>query len=100
MCNSDTEFAIACATKSEHQKKLQNIKPAVYLHYNTTQCPYEYLQALSIAILGIASKATHIRTGAERLSNYQKSKLDFQQYTTCKRGNHSSSHKLTITSSK
>lgn len=67
MCSLDTEFAIASATKSEHKKKLQNIKPAVYFHDNTTRCPCECLQTLSIAILDIASKATHIKTSAERL---------------------------------
>lgn len=71
MGNLDTEFAIASATKSEHQKKLQNIKPAAYFHDNTSQYPSECLQTLSIAILGISSKATHIRTSAGRLGNYQ-----------------------------
>lgn len=67
MCNLDIEFVIACTTKTEHQKKLQNLKPAVYFHYNTTHCPYECLQILSIDILDIFSKNTHIRTSAERL---------------------------------
>lgn len=71
MCNLDNEFVIERATKSEQQKKLQNIKPAVYFCDNTTQHPWECLHTLSIAILDIASKATHIRTSAERLYNYQ-----------------------------